>query len=775
MGQASHNILRVVLPIILLTVIVIKVDAADSAPSPIDTVYDQNDPRRCLSASQTSGAPIARFEVLPGVGFDNLRNLDAGQVVTWTFDKCKTTEDGRYLIPDSVFVVPIKSSQLDVFAEMFEHWSSYSSATSRSINADVGVGFSHVSISGKFSSEFESVKKHQVQDKATTTRVQIRHTLYTAKLQPDAPLHPAFKGRLMNIAAQIQNNNTAVAGYLSQLLVRDYGTHVVTSTDAGAALVKEDQVKNSFTSNYENSKSSISASASASFFSVLKFDAGYSQQTSKTFQDEYMGNMTHSTVRTNGGPAIRANFTIQYWEDGLQNELVAVDRSGDPLHFLITPSTLPELPEPTIKDLSELVRSSIDLYYKFNTYAGCTKQDSPNFSFQANVDDGSCKQTLTNFTFGGVYQTCSQSSFGAGNLCTNLAQKNPLTGGNSCPDEYQSVLLHQGYATKSDTRRECDRKCHRCWLFAKCCHDECGDKRYSSIAKYEAFWCAAKGEVSQNSGYLFGGLFTSRTNNPMTGGRSCPVTFYPLRVGTDLDVCVSDDYELGSKYALPFAGFFSCASGNPLTVVSNSRTHSHLLRQGEQKPLRMYMESSGPEKWPHRCPDGYSQHLAALDQSCEINFCIKMGALDDKTLPSIRRPPFVPQPSDNPNTTTTIIVYGVAGRIWIKNETQGTWVRLDNKSDQTLAKWAKQHLKKIGEGDNDGDRAEISAGAAAGIGIAATVLCGLVVVVIVVRIRGRRTRREQREMPINSQKEQYGTVDEVASDSNMTETRLLIQ
>ena len=33
-----------------------------------------------------------------------------------------------------------------------------------------------------------------------------------------------------------------------------------------------------------------------------------------------------------------------------------------------------------------------------------------------------------------------------------------------------------------------------------------------------------------------------------------------------MQVCVSDDYELGFQQSVPFGGFFSCNTGNPLGV-----------------------------------------------------------------------------------------------------------------------------------------------------------------------------------------------------------------
>lgn len=56
-------------------------------------------------------------------------------------------------------------------------------------------------------------------------------------------LHPTFKSRLYDIASNIQNNNTEYAHYLAELTVRDYGTHYLTSMDAGAVLSQTDFIR----------------------------------------------------------------------------------------------------------------------------------------------------------------------------------------------------------------------------------------------------------------------------------------------------------------------------------------------------------------------------------------------------------------------------------------------------------------------------------------------------------------------------------------------------
>ena len=112
------------------------------------------------------------------------------------------------------------------------------------------------------------------------------------------------------------------------------------------------------------------ASASASFFEKFSASVSVSHLNKHTVSDAYTKNVMDSTVYTYGGPPVRDNFSISYWEENLANNLVAIDREGDPLHYLITTEALPELPEEVTFKLSALVLKSLQRYYKNNAITG---------------------------------------------------------------------------------------------------------------------------------------------------------------------------------------------------------------------------------------------------------------------------------------------------------------------------------------------------------------------------------------------------------------------
>ena len=690
---------------LLQVVAIVSLLCCALADSKLD--YPLGDVRNCPTTQPVNGsAPLLRMEVLPGIGFDNLRNLDMSQVVAYNYSLCKTTNDGKYLIPNDVQVVPHMSSDVEVYANLIKHWDNYTSLLSSSINIGASV-FSLVS--GKFSFEYQDVKNHQVNDKTQTTRVQIRHNLYKVSLQPDSQLHPKFKNRLLDIAADLQSNKTDSARYLAELLVRDYGTHILTRMDAGAILAQIDSISDNYVAQAESTSTDIGASASANFLGKFSLSASFNFGRGTVDSDFYAGNRSHSRVLTHGGPPFKPNMTLEEWEKGVPDALVAIDRMGDPLHYLITTDSLPELPEPTLWELVDYVYGSVVRYYQLNTHYGCTDRNSPNFRYIANIDDGSCKAPHTDYRFGGVYQTCQvDPNNNYQNLCTKgAAQVNPLTGDYTCPEGYEAVELHSGTVTGISKKEVCDNICHHCGLFgwSRCCQCISAWVNVLSAASYQAYWCVATGSVSNDTGFMFGGVYTTKTINPVTKSMSCPPHFYPLHIGESMEVCVSDEYDLAYGFSVPFAGFFSCQAGNLLASVGNGTSKVNTKR----------------------CPKNYVRFLATVDEGCEINYCANLQS-DYQAKPPLL-PPFRSKPGMQKNVTQSLVIQGPYGQVWVRDDT-GNWIKAAGPvmNGQELL----QHLtSSVNNSADPSSESSVSAGAAAAISVVLTlVLCTIVMAAV---------------------------------------------
>ncbi|CAK7308002.1 Macrophage-expressed gene 1 protein [Vulpes lagopus] len=639
--------------------------------------------QKCKSALKL---PV--LEVLPGGGWDNLRNVDMGRVMDLTYGSCRTTEDGQYIIPDEITSIAQKQSNLEMNSEILESWVNYQSSTSSSINLELSL---YSKVNGKFSSDFQQMKTLQVKDQAITTRVQIRNLIYTVKINSASKLSWGFKKDLMDISDRLENNQTRMATYLAELLVLNYGTHVVTSVDAGAALLQEDHIRASFLQDSQSSHTAVTASAGVAFMNVVnyKFEENYTSQNALT--KSYLANRTHSRVRSIGGVPFYPGITLQAWQQSIANHLVAIDRAGLPLPFFISPDTLPELPGPLVKKLSKTVEAAVRHYYAFNTYPGCTDANSPNFNFQANTDDGSCEGKMTNFSFGGVFQECTQlSGKEAAQLCQTLEQRNPLTGAFSCPSGYSPIHLLSQVHEEGYNHLECRRKC----TLLVFCKTVCEDVFQVAKAEFRAFWCVASGQIPENSGLLFGGLFSGKSINPLTNAQSCPAGYFPLRLFENLKVCASLDYELGFRFSVPFGGFFSCAVGNPLV---NSA----------------FTEGAPSLK---KCPGGFSQHLALISDGCQVSYCVKSGLFTGGSLPPARLPPYTRPPLMSQAATNTVIV--------TNSETASSWIKDSQTRQWRLGEPLElRRAMKVIRGDGGG----LSGGAAAGVTMGVTTVLAAVI------------------------------------------------
>ncbi|XP_037014252.2 macrophage-expressed gene 1 protein [Artibeus jamaicensis] len=638
------------------------------------------------------------LEVLPGGGWDNLRNVDMGQVMDLTYTNCRTTEDGHYIIPNEIFTIPQKQSNLEMNSEILESWVNYQSSTSNSINTELSSLFSKVN--GKFSLDFQKMKTLQVKDHAITTQVQVRNLIYTVKINPVSKLNWGFKKLLMDISDRLENNQTRMATYLAELLVLNYGTHVVTSVDAGAVLIQEDHIRSSFLQDSQSSHSAVTASAGAVFFDVVnfKFEENYTSQ--NAFTKSYLANRTNSRVQSIGGVPFYPGITLQTWQQGITNNLVAIDRTGLPLHFFINPDMLPDLPGPLVKKLSKTVETAVRRYYTFNTYPGCTDLNSPNFNFQANTDDGSCEGKMTNFSFGGVYQECTQlSGNGAVQVCQNLQQKNPLTGDFSCPSGYSPVHLLTQIHEEGYNGLECVRKC----TLLVFCKTVCEDVFRVAKAEFKAFWCVASDQVPEYSGLLFGGLFSGKSINPLTNAQSCPAGYFPLRLFESLKVCASQDYELGYRFSVPFGGFFSCAVGNPLVDSAISK------------------DLGAPAL--KKCPGGFSQHLAFISDGCQVSYCVKSGVFTGGALPPARLPPYTRPPLMSQAATNTVIV--------TNTETSSSWIKDSQTNQWRLGEPVElRRAMKVIHGNGG-----LSGGEAAGVTVGVTTVLAVLIALVIYRTR----------------------------------------
>ncbi|XP_046500131.1 macrophage-expressed gene 1 protein-like [Equus quagga] len=602
---------------------------------------------------QTLNVPV--LGALPGGGWDNLRNVELELVLRRYYSQCLTTEDGEYLIQDHLHVVPQRESFVETRGELINH------------------------LNGKSSIDCQNVKKYNLEYQTVTARVQVRHSIYSVKAPEIPDFQPTFRQHLLALSDHLENDQIREAEYLAEMLVLWYGTHVLTDVQAGATLVQEDQVRRELVDSQAGERNNVPSTASAVFFHMVNFgDAASWQAQSQLFQD-YVRNTVASKMRSHGGVPFYPGITLQKWQEGISNRLVAIGRSGLPLPALLQPEALPELPAPAVQRVAAAVRRAIHCYYAVNALPGCLRRGAPAFNPQANLEDGSCGGGRSNFSFGGVFQECEAvSGQDAKHLCQAYRIPNPLTGYASCPASYTASALHSELKTWSEPRPECQQQCRKCWLFFQCCQTVCATHEQRSVVRLAASWCVhSQASLPATSGFLFGGLYSPGNSNPFTKAQACPSYFYALTLFGDLKVCVSSDLELGAAQAVPFGGFFSQV-GNPLVGLLKDQSPG-LLQE-------MFCQDS-PTDHPMKCPAGYSQHQAYLSNGCQIFCCLRAGALLGQQQAAVRMPPFLPWPpllNSSSAHSLSVLVDSTGQRVWVRLQGSDCWQQA-NINDLSLA------------------------------------------------------------------------------------------
>lgn len=82
----------------------------------------------------------------------------------------------------------------------------------------------------------------------------------------------------------------------------------------------------------------------------------------------------------------------------------------------------------------------------------------------------------------------------------------------------------------------------------------------------------------------------------------------------------------------------------------------------------------GPSSWPSSCPQGFAQHLAAMDAGCAISYCVALRAFNRPPPLEIKVPPYGVSPPKLASTSVaTLVITSPAGDLWKKDEKTGHW------------------------------------------------------------------------------------------------------
>jgi hypothetical protein len=390
-----------------------------------------------------------------GRGWDYL--LDEGRLNAFkiTYQNSQTTGGDKYLIPDCASAFIDSLTRYEEWAEIIESGSNYTSLNSRSFDLNAGLSFSKINLSFGFSysKEYKNMKNTQKNEKSVAVRIMFLQKRYNLLINRKCPLDDFFISDIKDIATQVSKNHTEMAAFLSQILIKDYGTHVLNNVIYGGIIYKNDYIKQSYWSNMQSKLEIIKKSAS---FGFLPFgNTGVtSSQISQSDLQQYRNNTVVSGSVIAIGGIYKPSGTLNEYIDSLDNNLADIDRKGILLSELINSDAFPSLSSSVLLETKKNVESAILSYLIANTKVGCMDRASDNFDFSANFNDRRiCNQlnsTSTLQKFGGIFaqERYCLNKYGCYDTCTSpynydILMNNLLNNLASCPDGYTPNIVYE--------------------------------------------------------------------------------------------------------------------------------------------------------------------------------------------------------------------------------------------------------------------------------------------------------------------------------------------
>jgi hypothetical protein len=544
-------------------------------------------------------------DLYPGYGWDNLRFIDMLPIYN------VRNYNGSLVMQECVSHIPIHKTELEMNSDIIDIYDSSAKTYASEYTIGGSAGFLGFGVSASYSEQYQQMKEQQGREDTVTIRNEIRITSADVLLLRSCPLDPQFKAEIIEIANHIKNDQQIMATYASQLFVFHYGTHYTSRFRLGGHIVEENFMKSKELYSSETIKKNSQASAKASFIWKLSLSAHYGNQKNMTSADvsEFEERVNQRRITSEGGQPFLLGMSLQNWQSTIEDNPVILQRMVENITVAIDPKQIPEIEEFYVYKAIEEISKAIETYVQMNLLHGCMERTSSSFNWLANIDDGSCTESVLDIQFGGFIRTCEidwvagESSSPQNDLCNNFKRPNFHTNTESCPLGFTRSLL---YASKRTQRYE-RKHTRRCGFlgFSKC-HDTIWVGTATATASL--FSCTKNGAGLTQ--YTFGGSYTSNKINLLTNDRTCPPKYRPISIINDINVCFTEQI-FDSHHIPKFGGMFSCQTNELLT------------------------NDNGP------CPTGFSAYvMGVIENDCILHVCLQLKTQDIKSLPSISLPPY---------------------------------------------------------------------------------------------------------------------------------------
>uniref|UniRef100_A0A914YVB0 Macrophage-expressed gene 1 protein n=1 Tax=Panagrolaimus superbus TaxID=310955 RepID=A0A914YVB0_9BILA len=293
-----------------------------------------------------------------GFGWDDLQSVRTKPVFFEDFKFCRAEPTGHYLLPDTVVVSPILKVNLDQMSNYFENFQHFKEEISNTFVASAGGGYAWFSASASFS-KYDAFNLYQ---------------------DSVGLLAPGFIDRIEQIAYSLSKKYTYQAKYFAEMIVKDYGTHYISSANTGAKIEQKIFIESNYAFNGNSTLEGVRIAAAAKFGTFFKASFSINHSVSAVNQETLTNISKSSFLETNGGPDIdkilsgNATFNI--------DNIVPYSFDGDWLYEVVSKRNFPNITIDLLLSIQRLIKDATEMYFEKNTIHGCMNMNSPNFDFK---------------------------------------------------------------------------------------------------------------------------------------------------------------------------------------------------------------------------------------------------------------------------------------------------------------------------------------------------------------------------------------------------------
>lgn len=238
-----------------------------------------------------------------GFGYDMLLDVSTAPVFARRYTRCEVTPDGVALVPDGVTVELVHQSRVDSIARCYSNFEEWAREVGREFGAEAKLGWGNSTIGISYSQRYQQVKKSYHRYESVIFSTELVHHAYTNTLDGTAQLDAAFRARID--ALDYSGAQPSRMGLVqSQLVVRDYGTHVATTVDMGASWKRVDMLEDSESMRSEETRDDMRAGAKAAFGETFSANVHGGRSVNETSMRKFHSSVRDSWYHGGGGPSM---------------------------------------------------------------------------------------------------------------------------------------------------------------------------------------------------------------------------------------------------------------------------------------------------------------------------------------------------------------------------------------------------------------------------------------------------------------------------------------